>query len=50
MLVAWDLSDSVLERDALNFVLHLAIPECSFQGDELPFLECPGELERFDQA
>ena len=39
-----DLSDPVLERDALDLILHLAIPENPFKRDELPFLKSPGEL------
>ncbi len=39
-----DISDPVLERDALDLVFHLAIPENSLKRDELPLLETPGEL------
>ena len=39
-----DLYNSVLERDALELVLDLAIPENSFERDDLPLLESPGEL------
>jgi hypothetical protein len=39
-----DLRDPVLERGALDLILDLAIPQGSFQGDELPILEHLGEL------
>ena len=39
-----DLSDPVLEGDALDFILYLAIAEDTFQGNELPLLESFGEL------
>jgi hypothetical protein len=39
-----DLSDPVLEAIAFDVFLDFAIPEGSFQGDELPFLERSGEL------
>lgn len=45
-----DLCDSVLERDALEFVLDLAIPENSFERDELPLLESPGELREIPSS
>ena len=37
-------SDAVLEACAVDIIFDLAIPECSFEGDELPFLEGLGEL------
>jgi hypothetical protein len=39
-----DLGDPVLEADAFDVILYLAIPENAFQGDELPLLEGLGEL------
>ncbi len=39
-----DLGDPVLEGCPFDFILHLAIPENAFQGDELPLLESLGEL------
>jgi hypothetical protein len=39
-----DLRDPVIEGCALDLILHLAIPESAFQGDELPLLESFGEL------
>jgi hypothetical protein len=39
-----DFRDPVLEGGALNVILDLAIPQGSFKGDELPFLESLGEL------
>jgi hypothetical protein len=39
-----DLGDPVLEGNALDLILHLAISEDTFQGDELPLLESFGEL------
>jgi hypothetical protein len=43
-----DLGDTVLKGCSVGLILYLAIPENTFQGDELPFLESPGE--RFLQA
>lgn len=40
----------MLERDALEFVLDLAIPENSFERDELPLLESPGELREIPSS
>jgi hypothetical protein len=34
----------MLERGALNFVFDLAIPQSTFNSDELPLLESLGEL------
>jgi len=45
-----DLGDPVLEDDPFDLILYLALPESTFQSDELPFLESLGELERFLQA
>ena len=39
-----DLGDAVFEACALDLVCELAIPKRSFERDELPFLESPGEL------
>jgi hypothetical protein len=39
-----DLSDPVLELSPFDLFHYLAIPENSFQRDELPFLESLGEL------
>jgi hypothetical protein len=39
-----DLCDPVLEGRSLDVIFHVAILESSFEGDELPFLEGPGEL------
>ena len=39
-----DLGDPVLEGCPFDVILHLAIAENAFQGDELPLLESPGEL------
>ena len=39
-----DLSDAVLERLPFDVFGDLAMPQCPFEGDELPFLESPGEL------
>jgi hypothetical protein len=39
-----DLGDPVLERGALTLILDLAIPQSTFEGDELPLLESLGEL------
>jgi len=39
-----DLGDLVREDCALDIIADLAIPEGAFKGDELPFLESPGEL------
>ena len=39
-----DFGDPVLERNALDVILHLAIAESAFQGDELPLFESPGKL------
>jgi hypothetical protein len=38
------LGDPVLERNAFDVILYLAIAENAFQGDELPLLESLGEL------
>ncbi len=45
-----DLCNSVLERDALELVLDLAIPENSFERDELPFWRVLANFERSLQA
>src|SRR5258708_36520684 len=34
----------MLEGRALDLIFDLAIPQCAFKGDELPFLESLGEL------
>jgi hypothetical protein len=39
-----DLSDGVFEPSALNLIFDLEMPQGTFEGDELPFLESPGEL------
>jgi len=39
-----DLGNAVLEAGTLDVFGDLAIPECAFKGDELPFLERSGEL------
>ena len=39
-----DLRNPGLERDVLDLILDLAIPQSAFQGDKLPLLESLGEL------
>ena len=39
-----DLGDPVLEGRSLDLILHLAIPEDAFNGDELPFLGSLGDF------
>jgi hypothetical protein len=39
-----DLCDPVLEGCPCDFILHLAITQGAFEGDELPLLESLGEL------
>jgi len=40
----------VLEGGPFDFILDLAIPENSFQGDELPLLESLGELREIPRG
>ena len=44
MLVAWISAIRCLNVRALNVIFDLAIPQSSFEGDELPLLEGLGEL------
>src|SRR5580692_1921064 len=39
-----DLSDPVFEPSALHLIFDLAIPQGTFERDELSFLESPGKL------
>jgi hypothetical protein len=39
-----DLGDPVLEGDAFDLILYLAIPEDAFQANELPLPEGLGEV------
>jgi len=39
MLIGVDLAYPVLEGGPFDLILHLALPQVPFQGDELPLLE-----------